>query len=79
MLKDEIYNYETKYKQGFIREEVEELIKKYSTISREKFESALTGITCMMIDGNIIFYHTDIYNALRCGLENRDLTIYEWD
>jgi hypothetical protein len=32
-----------------------------------------------MTNGELIIYHCDIDKALRCGIEDRDLKLYEWD
>jgi hypothetical protein len=83
MRKDEItekvYNFKTKYPQGFVKQEIEELLSDYPKINKEKFDDALIGITCMMTNGELIIYHCDIDKALRCGIEDRDLKLYEWD
>lgn len=78
-MKDKIYNYVTKYPQGFTSSEIEELLKEYPSVNMQAFNDALFGNTCMRIDDQIITYHCDIYKALCCGLENRNLTIDEWD
>ena len=71
--------FETKYKEGFTDSEIEELLKQYPNINREKFNNALMGITCMMIDKELIIYKSDVELALKCGLDNRDVRWYEWD
>lgn len=78
-LEDKINNYPTKNKIGFIDEEIDELMSGYPGINKVKFNRALVGITTTTIDGDIVIYHRDIINALRCGLENRDLTEEEFD
>ena len=45
----------------------------------DKFYDALMGIICMVKNNEIITYHCDIEKALRCGIENRNLNIWEWD
>jgi len=74
-----VYNFKTKYQQGFIKSELEELLKEYVGINMDKFNDALMGNTCMLIDNNVIMYHCDIEKALTCGMENRDLNSLEWD
>lgn len=74
-----IYNYKTTYKEGFTSKEIQALITKFPTLKKDKFFDSLNGITCMVREGNIITYHCDIISALKCGLENRNLTIDEWD
>lgn len=80
-LYDLVYNYKTKYKEGFINVEQEELIKLYPGIDMKKYDNAMMGNTCMMSeDGNgFIMYHCDVYKALQCGIEGRELTVEEWD
>ena len=74
-----VFNYKTKYKEGFTKEEIDSLLKNYPDINMDKFEDALMGITCMMIDDRMIVYHCDIDHAIKCGMENRRLTLLEWD
>lgn len=74
-----VYKYQTKYKEGFIKSEIQDVFNMFPDINRSKFEDALFGITAMMIDGNMVIYHCDIEKALHCGLENRNLRSYEWD
>jgi|AntAceMinimDraft_4_1070372.scaffolds.fasta_scaffold80150_2 hypothetical protein len=74
-----INNYPTKYKEGFTDAEVNEMVKKFPIINIEKFNSTLTGITCMKINDDILTYHCDLITALKCGLENRDMFPHEWD
>ena len=82
-LEDYVYNYPTRFKEGFIWEEQDKLLKalseKYPNINMEKYDSVLTGITCTMNEGRLTIYHCDILQALVCGIENRDQTIEEWD
>ena len=78
-IKEDVNSFKTKHPQGFLQEEIKELLKNYPDINMDKFNDALTGITCMMIDEKIIIYHCDIEVALRCGIENRNPTLGEWD
>lgn len=68
-----------KNKQGFIQSEVKTLLKSYPGINMDKFNDSLMGIPCMMVDGEMVIYHCDIEKAIRCGVENKDLYINEWD
>lgn len=76
-----VYNWPTKSEYGFIAAEQAELLKQFPDINMDKYEDALTGITCMMDEetGGLIIYHCDILTALRCGIENRNMYAYEWD
>lgn len=78
-LKDKVYNYPTKYEEGFTSIEIVELLKEYPDVNMDKFNNAMIGNTCMMKDSKIINYHVDVLTALRCGLENRDMKLWEWD
>ena len=78
-----VLNYKTKYKEGFIDDEIEDIKNKVEEIvfnfNTEKFEDAFYGNTCMIKDKQLIRYHIDVLNALKCGIENRYITDYEWD
>ena len=76
---DKVYNYPTKHKEGFVQSEVYAILKDYSDVDMEKFNSALMGNTCMVKDGEIVQYHCDIEKALVCGIEKRNLRSYELD
>ena len=78
-IKEKIYGYPTKYKEGFIQTEVDNLLKNYPNIDMDKFNSALMGNTCMVKNNEVIQYHCDILTALLCGIEKRDIHEYEWD
>lgn len=78
-VKDYISTFVTKYPHGFTNVEIEKVLENFPNVNREKFNNAMFGNTCAMIDGNVINYHTDVERAIRCGLENRNLTQEEWD
>lgn len=78
-IKEKVYGFKTKNKEGFIKSEIEFLLKDYPNINMDKFNNALIGITCMCINDEIVIYHCDIEKALHCGIENRNLTPEEWD
>ena len=76
-----VYGFRTKHKEGFTDRELKRLLSTIGkdNINMEKYNSALTGITCMVIDEEMVIYHCDVLTALRCGMENRDIKSYEWD
>lgn len=78
-IKEKVYSFKTKYKEGFTNKEIEELLKDFPDINKDKFNNALRGITCMVMNKEIITYHCDIELAIRCGTENRNPKSYEWD
>jgi hypothetical protein len=75
-----VYSYNTKYDQGFTEDEIFSLIKQIGgDINIARFNDAMMGNTCMVIDNQIINYHCDVLTALRCGYENRGLKFSEFD
>lgn len=76
---DLVYNFRTKYKEGFVHEEVIKIFNMFKNINEDKFNDALYGITVMVIDGETVIYHCDIELALACGLNNRERTEAEFD
>lgn len=75
-----VYDYPTKNKQGFTPAEMKDIVEKFPfEINQEKFDDAMMGNTCMMIDNEMIIYHCDIVTALRCGAEDRVMHWWEWD
>jgi hypothetical protein len=78
-LQDKVYNYPTKYQEGFIGEELKALIRTFPIMNMEKFYKAMEGDTCMVINGEVVSYHCDVLKALRCGIGNRNLALSEWD
>lgn len=78
-LKDIVYGFKTKNPEGFIQSEIYELLIGFPQVNMEKFNDALYGISCLKIGDNLVIYHHDIEKALICGLENRDLSLEEFD
>jgi len=74
-----INEYPTKYKEGFTPSEEKKLLSKFPDINMDKYNSAMMGNTCMIIDDEIITYHCDMITALKCGIENRNMKWYEFD
>jgi len=74
-----VYEYKTRHKFGFTREEMEEVVAMFPDLNRDKFDDAMFGNTCMLIGEDIITYHCDLELALRCGIENRNMYVWEWD
>lgn len=79
-LRDLVYNYPTKHKEGFIASEEKELLSKFPNINMEKYNDAMTCNTCMLDENDgVITYHYDILKALSCGIENREIRWFEFD
>ena len=60
----EIYNFKTKYKNGFIDSEIELLLAKYGNIDKSKFNKVLGTYTGMEENNEIIIYRRYVFNAL---------------
>lgn len=78
-IEERVNSFKTDSEWGFTSEEITILLKQYPGIDMDKFNSALMGVTCMSIDEKTRIYHCDIVKAIRCGVENRNLTVEEWD
>jgi len=78
-IEDYVYNYPTKYKEGFIQPEIDKLLSEFTGLHMDKWDAAMMGNTCMTSEDGFIIYHCDIVTALKCALENRDQTFFEWD
>ena len=77
---DKILNdFETKYKEGFTKEELNKLISFFPNINIKAFNNSLMGNTGPIINDEFLIYKHDAQLALRCGLENRDRTFTEFD
>jgi len=77
---ERVYGYKTKYPQGFIESEINDLLKDYPDIDMDKYNDAMMGNTCMISpDNQTIIYHCDIEKALLCGIEKRGLKWHEFD
>jgi hypothetical protein len=61
---ERVYNYPTKHKYGFIKSEIETLLKEYP-IDIERFNQSMMGHTCMLIENETIWYHCDIIKAIK--------------
>ena len=78
-IRNAVNSYCTKYEQGFTPSEIMELLKEFPDINMDKFNDAMMGNTGIIIDGDFITYHCDVELAIKCGVYNRDVRIWEWD
>jgi len=76
---DKVDNYKTKHKEGFLEEEIRDIIKDYPNFNMDKYDDAMMGNTCLMKEGKYVIYHCDVRTALLCGIEDRDQTFFEFD
>jgi hypothetical protein len=61
---ERVNTYPTKYKKGFIKSEIEELLKEYP-VNIDRFNDAMMGHTCAVINNEIIMYHCDVEMAIK--------------
>ena len=73
-----IDNFRRYHKEGFTGKELIQLCDK-NKIDYDKFADKLGVNTGMVIGGDFITYEWDVELALRCVLEDRDKTVFEWD
>lgn len=82
-LHDYIYNYPTLRENGFLPDELRNVLRKYSNLYErfnvKKYDEAMMGNTCGIYEGKFVIYHCDVLHAIHAGIENRDLTLEEWD
>jgi hypothetical protein len=77
-LQKKVFDYNTKYKEGFIKSEIEQLLEELN-INERRFYKALGVNTCILVDGDVITYHTDILKGVVCAIDNREQNSLEWD
>ena len=82
-LKDQIYKrvykYKTANKEGFTQGEIDRLLAEFAQIDISKFNNALSNVTCIELNDEIILYRHDVYNAVICGIEKRGINGFEFD
>jgi hypothetical protein len=78
-IKQIIRNFPRKYQYGFTSDEIKELLKSFPNMNMDKFDDALSYITAIFHEKQTLLYPHDIYNAIVCGIENRDLDEFEFD
>lgn len=70
--------FKTKHKEGYTTEEIAELIRLLD-LDGNMFYDKLGINTVMEIDNETITYHCDVDLAVKCCLENKDRTTFEFD
>lgn len=73
-----VYVYPTKYEIGFLEEEINELLLEFG-IKKKDFNEKHGINTCMIVDEDVINYKTDVYTTIKCCLEKREKSFFEWD
>ena len=63
-LQDLVYNYKTKYEEGFTDLEIKRLLIQLK-IDEKSFYKLLGVNTCMIKDNQIITYHSDVFKTFR--------------
>lgn len=64
-----VYNYPTHYKEGFLQNEIEDLLSKFPNSDKDKFNNSLIGDTYIFIDSKPVLYRIDILRALNKSLQ----------
>lgn len=73
-----VTDYPTKNIEGFTRKEIDTLLSQYG-IDKEKFNKALGVCTGMIINGDVVTYHSDVELGIKCVLQNRAQSLAEFD
>jgi|LakMenEpi03Aug12_release.lakeMendotaPanAssembly.Ray.scaffolds.fasta_scaffold2571943_2 hypothetical protein len=77
-IKKIVNKFPTKYSSGFTHEEISDLLEQLN-VNEKRFNKAMGTNTVMMIDGNTIYYHTDIESALNQVVNNKSQHPLAWD
>ena len=59
-----VFSFYTKYPDGFLQHEIDELIKCFPAISEEGFLYVLSDNTCILINDQVVIRKNDIERAL---------------
>lgn len=79
-IKEKVNSYKTESEWGFTFSEIADLLTQFPPVNEDRFNSALTGITCTGNEaGEMVIYPCDVELAIRLGLEDRDMKSWEWD
>ena len=76
-IKKIVNEFPTKYSSGFTDEEIADLLEQLN-FNEKRFNKAMGTNTVMIIDGNIIHYHTDIESALNQVLNGKSQHPLAW-
>lgn len=77
-----VNSYKTKNKEGFTASEISKMLKdEFPQISYKTFDEKMGVVTAMLDEKTkeTIYYHCDVDVALRCSIEDREMTVGEWD
>ena len=73
-----IANYNTKHEYGFTGEEVKDVLHRLK-VDVEDYAERLGVYTGMFIEGDSITYHSDVLLGVTLSIQDREMTIAEWD
>lgn len=79
-----VESYKTKSEWGFNRDELMAVYLKVKesypvSFKKDKFWSALNGVTGIVENGEMITYPCDVALACRCAIADRNPSLLEWD
>jgi len=66
---DKVYSFKKKNFTGFTKDEIETLLEEFPDVNKDKFNDAMIGNACPIIDGEIIYYTYDVAAAIEKSLE----------
>jgi len=75
-----VHNFNTTEDIGFTSvEQALLLMQHFDGINMERYYNAMFCNTMAVVNGITRTYHCDIITAIMCGIEDRDMTYFEWD
>ncbi len=66
---DKIYSFKKKNAEGFTKSELENLLAEFPGIHNDKFNDAIIGCACPVVNGETIYYTYDVAAAIEKGIE----------
>lgn len=72
---DKVYSFKKKYFTGFTKAELEALIEEFPNVNKDKFNEAMIGNACPIIDDEVIYYTYDVAAAIEKSLESASLIV----
>jgi len=75
-----VNNYITSFELGFTQTELQIILHTHNNINEKAFWKAMLGNTLGSSPNGIpLYYPGDVITAIKCGIDNRNITQEEWD
>ena len=74
-----VNDFPTKYEEGFVHKEIMKLVSRFSETTYDEVMEKMGVVTANLRDGQTVYFHCDVLTALRCAIEDREMTVGEWD